>query len=433
MAPDAVAHAAARAYADGSRLIPGTEDFEAAKKIITSNTIGPDGGAKFNDKTNLYHYEGTYNLTSALKNKVEFIVGASYRTYDLNSDGTIFDDADQDLSIGEYGFFAQMAKKLFNEKLKLTAAGRYDKNENFEGRFTPRFSGVYTVAPNNNIRVSYQTGFRNPTTQNQYIDLEIRANTKLIGGLPAILDKYDLRTNEAFTAASVAAFKASSDPNDLEKHAFTDFKPESVESFEIGYKGLLSNNLMVDVSYYSNSYKNFISTLNLVQTPNGSFMDFVNNEPYKVFSTVVNNPNTVKTEGWALGLDYVMGKYNLSGNVSQNSLKAYDAETFGNDFNTPKYRYNLTFGNKEIAKNVGFNISYRWQDKYQWNSSFAAGEVPSFTNVDAQVSYRLPKYKSTIKLGGSNIFNKYYYTSYGNPAMGAVYYVSFTFDQLMRK
>jgi len=53
--------------------------------------------------------------------------------------------------------------------------------------------------------------------------------------------------------------------------------------------------------------------------------------------------------------------------------------------------------------------------------------------MDAQVNFRFPAQKLTMKFGGSNILNKYYRTNYGNPMVGAVYYVSFTFDQLMRK
>ena len=56
------AHLIARAKADaasangGAHLMPGTEQYNAAKDEITSKTIGPGGGAKFNDKSNLYHY-----------------------------------------------------------------------------------------------------------------------------------------------------------------------------------------------------------------------------------------------------------------------------------------------------------------------------------------------------------------------------------------
>ncbi|MDQ7948092.1 MAG: carboxypeptidase-like regulatory domain-containing protein, partial [Pedobacter sp.] len=93
---DAIAHSSARATADQGRLLPGTPGFETAKNTIASKTIGPANGAKFNDKTNMYHYEGMYNFSNALNNVVDLQVGASYRDYFLHSDGTIFDDATRD-------------------------------------------------------------------------------------------------------------------------------------------------------------------------------------------------------------------------------------------------------------------------------------------------------------------------------------------------
>ncbi|MBC7416686.1 MAG: carboxypeptidase-like regulatory domain-containing protein, partial [Pedobacter sp.] len=138
-------YSTARAAADNGRFLPGSPGFETAKDVITSKSIGPQNGAKFNDKTNLYHYEGLYNFSSLLNNVVDVQVGASYRDYFLHSDGTIFDDATRSIVISEYGAFAQVGRK-FNDLFKLTVSGRYDKSKNFEGRFTPRVTGVFTVA-----------------------------------------------------------------------------------------------------------------------------------------------------------------------------------------------------------------------------------------------------------------------------------------------
>ena len=45
------------------------------------------------------------------------------------------------------------------------------------------------------------------------------------------------------------------------------------------------------------------------------------------------------------------------------------------------------------------------------------------------MSYRLPDLKSIVKLGGSNILNERYVTSFGNPRLGSIYYVGITFDE----
>ena len=423
--PDAAAQAFARSQADVGRLVPGTPGFETAKSSIAARTIGPANGARFDDRSNLYHYEGMYNLSNALNNVVELQVGASYRNYFLHSGGTIFDDLNRDITITEYGAFAQLGKKI-TEDFKVTVAGRYDRNLNFKGRFTPRITGVWTVAPNNNFRASYQTGFRNPTAQDQYIDLAVGGgSTRLIAGLPESINKYNLNTNKGVTAASYTAFLASAaagtpNPALLQSYTFAaeGLRPEFVQSFELGYKGLITKQLLIDAYAYYNIYEDFIGAVELYQNPTAVATRF--NVP-------VNIEGTVKSLGAAIGADYQVGKFNFNANTSYNKLNNLPT-TIDNNFNTPEWRVNAGFGSKEIVKNFGFNVQYRWQQAFMWNSTFGTGIVPSFSTVDAQVNLKLPAVKSMIKLGGSNIANKYYQTSFGNPAVGALYYLAFTFN-----
>jgi len=429
-ASDAQAHALARAFADRKRLLPGTTGFNQAKDAITNAYIGfgpGRNGAKFNDKTNLYQYEGMYDFTDHIK-VLEVQVGGSLRHYTLNSNGTIFADTTGTIGTNEYGGFLQVGKKLVNDRIHLIASIRYDKNVNFDGRFTPRIAGVFTVAPQHNIRLSYQTGYRNPSNQDQYIDLPIRANTRLIGGLPGIIAGHDLYNNKGFTLASVQAYQATGDPTKLQQWTFGKFKPESVEAYEIGYKGLIQNKLLIDAYYYYDSYKDFLSYLVLLQAPGGNPANLANPN---IFATYVNNPNKVNTWGAALGLDYLVdNNWALSGNISYNDISK--DQGLANSFNSPKYRANLGVSNKNIGKNVGFNVMYRWQESFIWNSSFAQGDVPSVGTIDAQVSYKMPSVKTIVKIGGSNILNHYYQTSFGNPKIGAVYYLCLTFDELLK-
>jgi len=424
--PDAQAHAAARSVADQGRFEPGSAQFAAAKNKIMNTTISAGLGARFDDKSNLWHYEGMYNFTNALKGAVDLQVGASFRRYDLNSAGTVFDDLNRTIDIDEQGAFIQMGKKL-GESFKLAVSGRYDKNMNFEGQFTPRITGVYTVAPNNNIRLSYQTGFRNPTTQNQYIDLSVGGgSTRLIGGLPEMVQKYNLFTNKPFTDVSYRNFLASAaagaaNPALLQTYTFNPngVRPESVQAYELGYKGLLGSKVLIDAYGYYNTYSDFITAIEVFQQNGTSFTKF---------GVPVNATDDVSSYGMAFGMDYLIGKFNLNGNVSYNQIGNLPA-TYVNDFNTPTVRYNLGISNSNVAKNVGMNVSYRWQDSFYWASAFASGAVPSFGTVDAQVNLKIPSVRGMIKIGASNIFNKYFITSYGNPEMGGMYYVGFTINQ----
>jgi len=423
------ANAFARGAADANRYQPGSPMFNYVKDILTSRTIGSvGGGAKFADKTFVNQYEGMYNFTNALKGAVELQIGGMYREYTLKSNGTIFNDLTQKLNIEEYGGFIQLGKKFLDDKLKITAATRYDKSQNFEGQFTPRVTGVYTVAPNNNIRVSYQTGFRIPTTQNQYISLNT-GSTTLVGGIASTLDAFGLRSGlgQGYTRNSVVAGAPV-------KYNFSSaLKPEKSQSVELGYKGLILPNLLVDVYGYSTQYKDFIASLALLRAETaGVATGAIPTTSSRSFGTVVNNPDKVKAYGFGIGADYLYNDFRFSANFSSDRLQESTSD-LQSEFNTPEYRYNVGVSNANLYKNIGASVSYRYQGAYKWQSVFIAGDVDAFGTMDAQVNFRFPAQKLTMKFGGSNILNKYYRTNYGNPMVGAVYYVSFTFDQLMRK
>ena len=91
----------------------------------------------------------------------------------------------------EFGLYTQVQKKLLDDRLKLTGSLRYDKSELFDGFFSPRVSIGYSLGENkdHNIRASFQTGFRNPTTQDLYIGLDV-GRAILIGGAKNNPERY---------------------------------------------------------------------------------------------------------------------------------------------------------------------------------------------------------------------------------------------------
>jgi iron complex outermembrane receptor protein len=464
------AHLYARSQADVGRLEPGTDGYKEAKKNAMKDVI--PNGSLFDDQTKLYHAEGQYNF----KNQVDFMdlmIGASYRLYDLSSNGTIFaDTAGNDITIQEVGAYIQAAKKILNEKLKVTGSLRYDKNENFDAQLNPRVSAVYSVTPNSNFRVAFQTGFRNPTTQGQHIDLNV-LTYRLLGGLPQYAKAYNVFEN-AYTVASVNRYIARvaslygtgiytgsnaglaiGDPSALALlNPITEVdpvKPERVQSIEVGYKGLIGDKLMLDVAYYYNSYQDFITQVILRQSAGP--LDFAavgpteqnvrnaqtlltpgvdENGRQNSYSVYTNLDKQVSAQGFVFGADYSLPKgYKVGFNYNWNKLNNELGDGYLSEFNTPEHKFNVTFGNRKVTENFGFNVAYRWQDEFLWEATFAQGIVPAVGVVDAQVSYRVKNMKSIIKLGGSDIFNQRYVLNYGGPTLGAIYYVSITFDQLM--
>jgi outer membrane receptor protein involved in Fe transport len=79
---------------------------------------------------------------------------------------------------------------------------------------------------------------------------------------------------------------------------------------------------------------------------------------------------------------------------------------------------------------LGFNINLHYQDEVAYEGTYVAGMVPSFNTIDAVLTYKVTKYKSLIKIGGTNITNKYYYKAFGSPQIGGLYYISFAYNVL---
>ncbi|MEN9686389.1 MAG: hypothetical protein RLZZ28_2175, partial [Bacteroidota bacterium] len=154
---------AARGVADQGR----PTGFIGSNPLFKSIATTPisKGGGLFVDATRLNVFEGQYNLSEDLglkKMGTDLLVGMSFRSYVLNSQGTLFADTAGTIKINEFGTYVQLSQKLFNDILKLTVSGRYDKNSNFAGKFTPRASAVIRLMKDHNLRISYQQAYRFP-------------------------------------------------------------------------------------------------------------------------------------------------------------------------------------------------------------------------------------------------------------------------------
>jgi len=395
------------------------------------------GGGLFLDRSKLVSFDGQYNLTEDLglaKNGTDILIGGNWRQFQLSSQGTLFADTAGTIRINEIGAYMQISQKLFGDRLKITASGRYDKNTNFKGRFTPRVSAVVKLAQDHNLRFSYQTAYRFPTTQNQWINL-LTSQGRLLGGLPQLRDFYNFQGNPVYTVPSVQAFGASAlagapNPALLQVQQFGDLKPESTTSFEIGYKGLIAKKLLIDVYAYQAQYQDFLGGVNVIQQRAGlpnSLFNLLNPNNRSTYSVSVNSTGSVNVKGWGASAEYLLPK-NFSVNANVYSDVIGDLPPgFISYFNTPKTRFNAGFGNTGFGKDnrFGFNVLYRWVDTFFYEGTFATGQVPSYSTVDAQVNYKFLKSKSILKIGGTNIFNKYYINGFGNIQIGGLYYVSF--------
>ncbi|GAA4116382.1 TonB-dependent receptor [Aquimarina addita] len=457
-------HDLARATADTGRLVPGTPEFETAFNRVVSD---PDftTGAKFQDESELRHVDANYNFSHITGNFADIQVGGSFREYRLRSFGTVFTDFDGPISYGEVGIYTQIQKLLLDERLKITGSIRYDKSELFEGNFSPRFSIGYNAGEdrNHNIRTSIQSGFRNPTTQNLFMGLDVvRAIT--MGSAADNLDResrdYALSTNgtaltgnanatitgrnaleNSYTLDSAAEFINAADPSLLIKSDVQLVKPEKVTVLELGYRGKY-NGFSLEASGYYNMYQDFITSENVVvpfygeATSNEDFtspsVQALFNNDFNIYNIATNTSAEVNSYGMVLGVDgKVFGTYDFGVNYTYSKEDFDEDDTaYQSEFNTPEHKVKATFGNRNLFSNFGFNTSIRWSDSYVWNDAFGTSEIPSFTVADAQINYTISSLKSVIKAGATNIGGEEYYNALGTGFIGSQYYIGITINNL---
>lgn len=469
------AHIAARSAADTGRLIPGTAAFQNAFNTVTSN---PDlsSGSKFQDRSQIRHVDANLNLKEYI-DFAEVQVGGSFREYNLRSSGTIYTDFDGPIAYDEYGLYTQVQKKLMEDRLKLTGSIRYDKAQNFDGNVSPRISVAYAAGEdrNHNFRASFQTGFRNPTTQDQYIGLDV-GRAFLVGSAPDNLDRY--RTPQitlsgagaalagaptvsltgraayenAFSASSAQRFAQTRNPADLVAVNVGLVKPERVTAYEIGYRAAIptgENRLSVDLSVYYNQYEDFIANENVVAPlygrtdlsdtapigPGGAPVPVavaaLANGDRAVFNTYTNSNADISSYGTTIGLNTkVFNGFNVGLNYTWSKFdfdQASDPD-FEAGFNTPEHKVKFQFGHPNVFDNFGFNVNVRWQDEYLWESTFLDATIDARTILDAQMNYKVPSIKSVFKIGGANLTGKEYLSAPGVGAIGSQYYISWTIN-----
>ena len=417
--PDLEAHNVARSVADQGRPVAGSQQFKTLFDQVRQKPI-PQGGL-FLDRTDLWMTEGQYRFTDVIK-FADVLIGGNWKQYVLNSEGTLFaDKPGEPIKINEVGAYVQIGKEIIKDVLKLTAAGRYDKNENFKGRFTPRVTAVIKPAKDHNIRLSFQTAYRFPSTQQQWIDLDVGTG-RLLGANKFLWDKYNLTTNIGYDPASVQA----GNPQQVK---YIEVKPESVTSFEAGYKALITQNVLIDIYGYFGTYENFISRRDVIQFDSGTPSS---TGTYKGFSVVVNSPEKVKTYGWGASLEWKLpAGFAVNANISSDKIDNVPAG-FQASFNAPELRTVLALSNTGFGpgKLIGVNVAWRWQKGFFYENDFAQGDLPGFNVVDASINIKCPRVKSLVKIGANNLLNQYYRTAVGNPSIGGLYYVSFAYNVL---
>lgn len=403
---DAQAQLTAQNAASQFQLDPNSGTFRNLRSAIIEDAT-PGKGARLNPSSLLNEGNAQYNFK--LSETSDLIVGGAYRKFRLGSNGNLYSDNDGRIQNHEVGGYAQLTKKLFEERLRLALAGRIDDFKNFDPSFSPRASAVYSAGDKrqHNFRASYGRAFRSPTQLDQYINLDL-GQVLLQGNVGSGYQGYSIITGQAIDVAALQL--------------------ERLSTYEIGYKGALGEKVAVDVNYYRNYYNDFIGAQRFIGNADGSRPASLTGG--RLLQVWTNADQEVRTQGAALGLNYAFAPFlNLAANYTlniQDRSDVQDAE-FQTYFNTPKHKYNVG-ANGTVLTHLSYAVNYRWAQGHEYGLPFAVGQLADYSSTDAYLGYNFTKLGAILQAGASNLFNATNIQVYGGPQIGRLVYVGLQLD-----
>lgn len=407
--PAAEAEKIARATADQGRYMPGTPEFKRAlDKVIETKNFA--NGAGFISKSRFYNTEAMYDFKN-VADLVDFQIGGNYRFYDVNTAGTIYSDKDEEIDVYEYGIYGQVSRSFADNKLKLQGSLRLDGHKNFDEHISPRIAAVYSPTRDHNFRASFQSGFNNPVIEHQYIFLNL-GPIVLLGGTEDNMRRTGL--------SRIYERGISTETGQPVKTPFR--KPEFQETWELGYKGLINNSLYIDLNYYQSNYTDqFIGV---------TVLDPETRVPYALYTNRLDKNVVLRGAGATFAYNFDSGfRFNLNYNFIERAGGSRDVLT---NLNRAKHTVKIAFGNPRLYKNLGFNIAGRWWSKFHYVATFGEGDVGDDAVIDAQLTYRIPNFKSSIKVGVNNLTGHNYRQAFGSVEIGRLFYVTLSYDSFLR-
>jgi len=291
--------------------------------------IALERGAIFKDASKRFNAEGQYNNNW---NNFYLTLGAQYQLDMADSKGTyLLDEGGIDLD--QTGIYTQLEYKIADSGWGFLFGGRLDNHELYGSNFIPK-AAITKKIKNGTFRLTYGKGIAVPSI------LNLKGN--LFGGLV-------LGNGEGFTLTDGTKIQS--------------LEVETINSYEIGFKGKLSDKLFIDTNAYYNQSDNFISPLvNVADSANGNFVTHVGDQPIGdliegatgAFILTYLNFGHVDTYGLDLGLNYYFtDKFRTSLNYSyfDRDLDKNDLDNDGNldgqvleselPINTPNHKFSV--------------------------------------------------------------------------------------------
>ncbi len=495
------------------------------------------------DKSRMLAFQVQHGMD--LGERQSFIYGVDAEFTSPRTEGTITGGNEDDDNINEIGGYLHSETAL-NEMFDLVAAIRVDYHNRLEDLvFSPRAALVMTPRENQNFRLTFNRAFSTPTTNNLFLDLiaseniggldyDIRTfgvpesgltfnnrcdgtycmfspfapgaglsssgpgpvwNVLLQGAaaqtpslasiLPLIQDEnpaiatYLRRFNQEAAAAGDSPFLLDEGPT-----AIARMKPTITNTLEFGYKGLVSDRLLLSADVYYSKVKDFVGPLR-TETPSvfmdpttmGAFLterltplvmagmmpaeqleatvtSLVTSLAQVPIGTVAPDQRAGSATPTDLILTYrnfgdvdywgadmaaqflVNDKLSFRANASYVSEECFDFNEDGScsssvdvALNAPTTKGAISTRWSDAGMGLTLEGRVRYSDGFPMNSGVFVGDVESYTVFDANLSYKIPRISgATLSVTGNNLFDDLHREFIGAPQIGRLLMMRLQYD-----
>jgi len=319
----------------------------------------------------IHHVEAQYNF-NALEEKLFLVVGGSQRFINIDTEGTLMQEARND---NTSSLFSQLEYK-FTSSFKAVGAVRWDRSTLHESRVSPKLALVYSFNPVHSIRATYNQAFQAPNYSEKYLYVKSPPTTP------------------PFTTSTVY-------------QGNPDLITEKITGYEVGYKGIFYNSLFLSIDLYYNQLKDFVTDLG----PTGESI-FENGIRYAVWS--YSNAGKVNEYGFDIAVNYyIIDEIVVDATYSYFEFDVVEKDP--NDYllpNSPKFKIG---GGITYYHPAGHNISakLKYVPTFPWAAGiYRDGEVLQYTMLNLGGTYVASHFLS-FNVNVTNLLNQEHYEILG--------------------
>lgn len=338
--------------------------------------------------------EADYTVPGLLNTDVKF--GGELRRERVSSDEQWLTDRQtgEPFDVDRAGGFVQTRTPVTPE-LDLLLAGRVDAHEDFDTQFSPKAGLIWSAAEDHTLRATFNRAFKSPTTLQRHFFI------------PDFVPFVSVMGNRnGFTVRD-------GDGNLVQE--IEPVEPESNNTWELGYRGLLGERVLVDVTGWYAQYDDFLGSLLPINDPFGAGT-FAFDDEGELMETETG-PQLVLTyqnlgEAELLGFDgevrvAATQDVSFTGTLSvleDLSIERAPADPQATALNSPQVRWNLGGDFENLLGDGYAGFLVRTVNGYQFNSGINTGEIPTFNTLNVHAGYEIPGTDLDARLSVQNLF-----------------------------